>query len=123
MPRYEQVNWEVGACKGAPTNLFYTVEENRKISDWVDIGILRRICGACPIYKQCLAYALGNENYGVWGGMTTTERNAFNGRAPYRKTNETIIELAIYGVSIYDIQEAVNEYQTNERSMESEASD
>jgi hypothetical protein len=123
LPRYEQVNWEVGACKGAPTNLFYTVEENRKISDWVDIGILRRICGGCPIYKQCLAYALGNENYGVWGGMTTTERNAFNGRAPYRQTNETIIELAIYGVSIYDIQEAVNEYQTNERGLESEASD
>ena len=55
--------------------------------------------------------------------MTTTERNAFNGRAPYRKTRETIIELGIYGVSILDIQEAVNEYQIDERGMESQASD
>jgi hypothetical protein len=99
------------------------VEENRRINDWIDIGILRRICGGCPIYKECLSYALGNENYGVWGGMTTNERNAFNGRAPYRQTKETIIELADYGVSIHDIKEAVNEYQTDERSMENQASD
>ena len=123
MPRYDEVNWEVGACKGAPTNLFYAVEENRKINEWIDIGILRRICGGCPIYKECLAYALRHEQYGVWGGMTTQERNAFNGRAPYDRTRQVIIQLAPYGVSITDIQEAVLEYQIDERSVENETAD
>ena len=114
MPRYSEVDWEKGACKGAPTNLFYAVEENRKINEWIEIGILRTMCGGCPIYKQCLAYALGNENYGVWGGMTTHERNAFNGKAPEKQTREIILELAEYGISITDIQEAVREYSDYE---------
>lgn len=117
MPRYEQVDWTVGACNGAPTNLFYIVEEDRKVTKWVDVGILRTICGGCKIYKDCLAYALGNEKYGVWGGMTTAERNAFNGLSD-RPTGKIILELAEYGISITDIKEAVVEYQNHERSLE-----
>jgi len=114
LPRYTEVDWEAGACKGAPTNLFYVVEESRAIDKYVDVGILRRICAGCPIYKKCLAYALGHEQYGVWGGMTTNERNTFNGRAPYERSREVIIQLAPFGVSITDIQEAVLEYQADE---------
>jgi hypothetical protein len=111
LPRFSEVNWDEANCKGAPTNLFYMVEENRKHAEWIDIGILRTICGGCPIYKKCLAYALEHENYGVWGGMTTHERNAFNGRSDYRRTKEIILELAEYGISILDIKEAVVEHK------------
>ena len=110
MPRYTEVNWEEAACYGAPTNLFYKVEENRKMNEWIDVGILRSICGSCPIYKHCLAYALRHEDYGVWGGMTTNERNAFNGKAPEKQTREIIAELAQYGISITDIAEAIREH-------------
>lgn len=113
MPRYSEVKWEAGACAGAPTNLFYVVEENRNVDKWIDVGILRSMCGSCPIYKQCLSYALEHEQYGVWGGMTSQERNVFNGRAPEIKSREIILELSRYGISISDIREAVNEYQTN----------
>lgn len=34
----------------------------------------KRICSACPVAKQCLAYALDNEEYGVWAGTTERER-------------------------------------------------
>lgn len=114
MPRYAEIEWEKGACYGAPTNLFYMVEENRRHNDWIDVGILRTICGGCPIYRKCLAYALEHENYGVWGGMTTQERNTLNGRAPAERSQEIISELAQYGVSITDITEAILEYQANE---------
>ena len=113
MPRYTEVKWEEANCKGAPTNLFYMVEENRRHADWIDVGILRTICGGCPIYKKCLAYALEHETYGVWGGMTSNERNAFNGRAPFERSKEIILELALYGISITDIKEAVVEYQNH----------
>ena len=118
MPRYSEINWEEANCKGAPTNLFYMVEENRKHSTWIDIGILRRICGGCPIRKKCLAYALEHEIYGVWGGMTTQERNAFNGKGSWERSKEIILDLAEYGISITEIKEAVVEYQNNVGNLE-----
>lgn len=36
---------------------------------------VREICKACPVQRECLTYALqANEQYGLWGGMTATER-------------------------------------------------
>jgi hypothetical protein len=35
----------------------------------------KTLCRTCPVQKECLIYALAsNEQYGVWGGMTTAER-------------------------------------------------
>jgi hypothetical protein len=118
LPRYSEINWDKANCKGAPTNLFYMVEENRKHSTWIDVGILRTICGGCPIQKKCLAYALEHEIYGVWGGMTTQERNAFNGKGSWERSKEIILELAKYGISITEIKEAVIEYQNHVRDLE-----
>lgn len=34
----------------------------------------KKICAACPVAAQCLAYAVRkNEQFGVWGGMSTQE--------------------------------------------------
>jgi hypothetical protein len=35
----------------------------------------------CPVRRECLAYALeqGDELYGVWGGLGSTERRALAG--------------------------------------------
>lgn len=35
----------------------------------------RAQCGGCPVRKDCLLYALlNNECWGVWGGLTHAER-------------------------------------------------
>ncbi|MFE5658333.1 WhiB family transcriptional regulator [Streptomyces sp. NPDC056517] len=35
----------------------------------------RRVCGACEVRVECLAYALAKpETDGVWGGLTYRER-------------------------------------------------
>lgn len=35
----------------------------------------RRICAGCPVRQECLDFALAqNEEFGVWGGMSTRER-------------------------------------------------
>ena len=35
----------------------------------------KRICAICPVQRDCLAYALDNdERFGIWGGMSERER-------------------------------------------------
>ena len=42
----------------------------------------KRICQACPVIEQCLQYALDTEEeHGVWGGLTRTERRKLRGAA------------------------------------------
>lgn len=36
----------------------------------------KRLCEACPVKSECLAYALANpELHGIWGGLTPRERS------------------------------------------------
>ena len=42
----------------------------------------RRICQACPVIDQCLQHSLDTEEeHGVWGGLTRTERRKLRGAA------------------------------------------
>lgn len=34
----------------------------------------KAVCAECPIQRQCLAWGLAHEEFGVWGGTTATER-------------------------------------------------
>jgi hypothetical protein len=37
---------------------------------------VKKLCGSCPVQKECLAYALANpELVGIWGGLTSRERS------------------------------------------------
>lgn len=114
MSRYSEIKWEQGACAGAPTNLFYLIEENKKIAQWIGVGILREICASCSIYEQCLTYALENEHHGVWAGMTSNERNTLKNEFSGKKSIEIIRELERYGIPSIKIKEAVHEYKNNE---------
>lgn len=52
-------------CLNMDTNLFFdTYEENKEVAKKVDI-----LCIRCPAQRQCLAYGVSNEEWGVWGGV------------------------------------------------------
>jgi WhiB family redox-sensing transcriptional regulator len=57
------------ACKGTPTEDFFTFES--KVVDKI-----KKVCETCPVKKDCLQFALTNDiSWGVYGGMTSRERN------------------------------------------------
>jgi hypothetical protein len=45
-----------------------------------DIAEAKKYCAACPVLTMCFAYALANEEYGVWGGTSARERQLMNGK-------------------------------------------
>ena len=47
----------------------------------------KRLCGRCPVRKQCLAFALEESvAHGVWGGMSESERRSL----PRNKRRESL---------------------------------
>ncbi len=57
------------ACKDADSNLFLSGVASR-------IEKAKAICATCSVVKNCLAFAISNEDFEphVYGGMTGAER-------------------------------------------------
>lgn len=69
-----------GACYAAGTavaDLFHPAGQGDD-----DYAAARRICNACPAIDDCRDYALtAREPFGMWGGLTPTERRAIQKEA------------------------------------------
>lgn len=81
---YENGAWRQQAnCKGMDTDLFFP-EKGRHTPERVDL--VAKICGGCPVRKECLHYAIDNhEQMGIWGGMAEKRRRAYAQGEEYRK--------------------------------------
>jgi hypothetical protein len=56
---------ENALCLNMDTNIFFDkYEEDKKVATFVD-----SLCIKCPAQRQCLAYAVSNQEWGVWGGV------------------------------------------------------
>lgn len=108
MLKYEQVNWDLAECRGVYTDLFYKVEEERNIENYPFIDAVRSICARCPIWKDCLTYAIRNEDYGVWGGLTTAERRSVIDPRKYpAQFRRAMFSMEEFGISIQQIRECL----------------
>lgn len=55
-------------------------------SEWKDTNNAKKFCAICPLRKDCLTYALkANEQSGVWGGLTLTERRRLQAQGRSRR--------------------------------------
>lgn len=62
---------ERGACAEVDPALFFP-----EVGDLGAKKKAKRVCKGCDVATECLTYALDNdEEYGVWGGTTPTERH------------------------------------------------
>ena len=105
-PDYKDIDWDRAECKDLPTEFFYRIEE-RGVAKVLDVQVFRSICTPCPIWKNCLGYAVKNEIYGVWGGMTTDERRAVSSRLNSTLKKKVIQDFADFNISKTQIYEAI----------------
>ena len=66
-------------CRGVDSSVFFI---ERGVDNTGEIvGIARAICDGCEVKDECLDHAIeANEKYGIWGGMTYTERRRLRRR-------------------------------------------
>ena len=69
--------WQpVASCSGSHSHLFFppNVTERKEERERREIRA-KSVCNICPVGTECLAYAMTiREPYGIWGGLTETER-------------------------------------------------
>lgn len=68
---FQDVDWQDdAACAGLDTEEFFRGKGRppKKVLD---------ICAGCPVRIECAEYALANnEEFGVWGGLSISQRQA-----------------------------------------------
>jgi WhiB family redox-sensing transcriptional regulator len=107
MPKYQQVDWDQAECREFDTDMFYRVEEERNQDAYQYINAVRSICGRCPIQRECLAYAFGNEEFGVWGGLTGLERRSVGEPDRYPvQLKRALAALKSFGISFREVKES-----------------
>jgi hypothetical protein len=62
--------YESPACEGIEVNEFFEFPSGST----VDYSELRAVCGGCHVLEDCREWAIANEEFGFWGGMTALER-------------------------------------------------
>lgn len=70
------VDWRTrAACRGTELNLFFGPLRESAAARLRRLVAAKRVCADCPVRGPCLEFALAHrEAFGVWGGMTETER-------------------------------------------------
>ena len=75
-PVADDWDWQLSAaCRGMNVETFYHPAGERWHQKNERITQAKRICQRCPVISQCASWALRTrEPYGVWGGLSETER-------------------------------------------------
>lgn len=72
-------SWQpVALCRGSHSHLFFPPSnaERKEERERREMRA-KSICKVCPVNAECLEYALAiREPYGIWGGLTETERRS-----------------------------------------------
>lgn len=64
------MDWRASAaCRGLDPDLFFT-ERNDGVTE------AKAVCWGCPVRRECLAYAMAQEDSlsGIWGATTRKQR-------------------------------------------------
>lgn len=98
-----KVEWEKANCKGLHHDLFYS-ENELLLHKQITLSTVRKICAYCPIRKSCLEYGFAKERWGMWGGVSSAERNEIvAGNFEARVLQPLYKDLAENGIALEEV--------------------
>jgi WhiB family redox-sensing transcriptional regulator len=69
----EENEWlEYANCKNADTRVFFILREDKDQRQ--RRAAAYAICQACSVQRECLEYAIVNNEVGIWGGTSERDR-------------------------------------------------
>src|SRR4051812_906895 len=76
-PVTEVWNWQMrGSCRGMDSGFFFHPENERGPARALRETRAKEVCRRCPVIEECRRHALAaHEPYGVWGGLSESERD------------------------------------------------
>ena len=76
VPLIEHYEWQYdGVCMGVDSDVFFSPEAERGAKRARREEAAKALCRTCPVIDKCREHALSvREPYGVWGGLTESER-------------------------------------------------
>lgn len=77
-PKVDRWDWQrLAACRTMDSSQFFPFHGERGGSRARREAEAKRVCHVCPVQRQCRDHALTvREPYGVWGGLTASERQS-----------------------------------------------
>lgn len=90
-PNDKQAWTHMAECRGQTAKMFPAHHKDTQY-----ITAARKICGECPVRKECLNYALefpAADMHGVWAGLTPRQLAAEQRRRGIRPTRPTISQM------------------------------
>lgn len=78
VPVSETYEWQLlGRCRGMDSAFFFHPEGERGLARAGREARAKQVCRECPVLERCRRHALAaQEPYGVWGGLSESEREA-----------------------------------------------
>lgn len=77
-PNADFWDWQMhGVCRGVESSVFFHPDGERGRARAQRERRAKELCRACPVIIQCRQHALAvAEPYGIWGGLSESERAA-----------------------------------------------
>lgn len=76
-PNADTWDWQLhGSCRGMDSTFFFHPDGERGPARARREARAKAVCRDCPVLAQCRRHALAvREPYGVWGGLSESERD------------------------------------------------
>ena len=76
-PSSDVWEWQLkGACRGMDSAFFFHPEGERGPARASREARAKAVCQRCPVIEECRRHALAvQEPYGIWGGLSESERD------------------------------------------------
>ena len=72
---------QLASCRGAVSSIFFGREGESRRARIARERVAKDLCSRCEVIAECRDHALTvGEPYGIWGGLSATERQTLAGR-------------------------------------------
>lgn len=85
----EYPNLTNGLCREVGEEFFFPDKNDKETA-----AIAKNICKNCTVITECGDWAIKHEEFGIWGGLSTTDRKLLRRRNGIKL--ETILSRGIY---------------------------